>query len=585
VALKGLSSSGWLLLALAAAAAAAPAVNVPLDHWGYGFVERFEARGGLRGIGDGIKPFSRRELALAVAAVAARQRQGLELSAVEREELRLLQEEFNAELRELGEEVPPAPGRLAGEGTLYQYTCPQGDLQADLVVRQQSDLFAGRGRQETERVFRNRLGGAVRGHFADRIGYRISFLQTREQGSRSYFLRDDVYERRLEALQLKGDLADFHEGMAYLTFSLPAVDVELGKDQVSWGPAPGDNLGLSRNAPSFDMIRLRARYGAFKLVSVAGFLRPCPQRPDSPICGSGETDAEASYIADGTARTLEREKRLAAHRLEVALAPWIDLGFQEVVVYGDRGLEPTYLNPIMFYWAAQSYLGDKDNLMMGVDVDLHARGVRAYFAYVVDDLKKARIFSSDFANKFSFQTGLLWVDPVGRKDTDLRVEYVRIEPWIYTHKFPVNTFRHFDSPLGHSLGPNSDRWQVRLERRFVRGLSVELALNRTRHGDNELLADGSVRNVGGDLHLGPGGEARARKKFLDGQLSRRTALGGKGGWRVRPHLFIEAGYEREWGKGVPLPPRWGSGVALKNRTGYGDGGQQHFHFELRYGYL
>lgn len=578
--LKKLSSIGYLLLVLAARGGADPSVNVPLDHWAYGFVERFEARGALHGIGDGIKPFSRQELARALSAIAAQQ-QGLELSRVEREELRLLQEEFSAELRELGAAVP----QVQGEG-LYRYTCPQGQVQADLLARQQTDLFAGRGRQEKERVFRNRIGGLVRGDFMGQVGYRLSFLQSREQGSRTYGLRDEVYERRLETPQLKGDLVDFHEGMAYLTFSLSSVEVELGKDEVSWGPAPDDNLGLSHNAPSFDMMRLRAHYGALKLVSIAGFLRPCPDRPDSPVCGGGDGDEEASYIVDGTARTLEREKHLAAHRLEVALAPWLDLGFQEVVIYGDRGLEPTYLNPIMFYWAAQSYLGDKDNLMMGVDADLHPGwGVRAYFAYVVDDLKKARIFSSDFANKFSFQTGLLWVDPLGQPDTDLRAEYVRIEPWIYTHKFPINTFRHFDAPLGHSLGPNSDRWQVGLKRRFPGGWGTEIGFSHIRRGDNELLPDGSIRNVGGDLNLGPGGEARARKKFLDGQLSRRTQLEGRVWWRVRASLFAEAGYGYEWGQGVPLPPRWGPGVALQNRTGYGDGAQQHFRFELRYGYL
>ena len=112
------------------------------------------------------------------------------------------------------------------------------------------------------------------------------------------------------------------------------------------------------------------------------------------------------------------KKYLAAHRLEVALAPLARLGvFRKVVVYGDRGLEPSYVNPLMFYWAAQSHLGDKDNLLMGIDLDIHpGRGRRYYLAYVVDDLKKARIFSDDFANKFSLQAGMLWVDPLGLAD-------------------------------------------------------------------------------------------------------------------------------------------------------------------------
>ncbi len=578
-----LSSGAWLLL-WCSQVTADPSVNVPLDHWGYGFVERFEARGILRGTGDGIKPLSRREMARLLGEIERVREQGRELTVVDADDLKRLQAEFAAELQKMDGPADQKPPPVPAMGW-YQYRSPEGQFAVDGLFRQQSDLFDGRGRTRGERIYRNQVGGVVQGDFMDRVGFRISFAQTREQGSRSYYLRDDVYERRLEFPQLKGGVVDFHEGSAYLTFSWGFVDVEMGKDQLNWGPAPTDNLGLSANAPSFDLIRLRAMYGAFKLVSVTGFLRACPDRPDTPLCG-GDGDLAASYIVNGTARRLERDKHLAAHRLEVAVAPWLDLGFEEMVIYGDRGLEFSYLNPVMFYWAAQSYLGDKDNVLMGLDADLHpGHGVRAYLAYVVDDLKKARIFSSDFANKFSFQAGGLWVDPVGLRDSELRAEYVRIEPWIYTHKYPINTYRHFDAPLGHSLGPNSDRWQLGVRRRFPGGWGLGVRMSRTRHGDNQLLPDGTILNVGGDLHLGwrPGDE-QEQKTFLAGQVSRRTLLEAEGWWRIRSHLHLALGYGYEWGSGVPLPPRWGGGVALRNRTGYGGGRQRHLSFDLRYGW-
>ena len=78
--------------------------------------------------------------------------------------------------------------------------------------------------------------------------------------------------------------------------------------------------------------------------------------------------------------------------------------------------------------------------MMGLDVDVRPRpGMRLYASYVVDDLKKLKIFSDDFANKSSLQSGFFFADPLGLVDTDLRGEYVRIEPWIFTHKIPIKT--------------------------------------------------------------------------------------------------------------------------------------------------
>ena len=588
-------SSGFLLALLLVFADLAwgnPSVNVPLGHWGYGFIERCEVRGLLHGLGDGIKPFSRMEMARALVAVEVKDGNEEGLTRVDREQLRLLMEEFAdecASLKKVGENRGSPSAYLRpwkGPGPQFTYRHEQGEAAVDLLFRQQTDLFSGMGRDETERVFRSRMGGTVRGHLRERVGFYISFEQSVEQGSRTYYLRDDVFERRLEVPQLKGNRVDFHEGKAYLTFALPFCDVEFGKDDVAWGPGAEDQLGLSDNAPSFDMLRVRARYGVFKLVSIAGVLQPCPDRPDSPLC-QGMGDPDESYVVNHMTRRLDREKYLAAHRLEAALAPWIDLGFQEVVVYGDRGPEMTYLNPIMFYWAAQSYLGDKDNLMMGIDVDIHpGKGWRMYLAYVVDDLKKLKVFSDDFANKFSLQAGLQWVDPLGLKDLDLRAEYVRIEPWIYTHKFPINTFRHFDSPLGHALGPNSDSWQGRITHRMSRDLSLGIEVSRIRHGNNELLDDGSIRNVGGDLHLGwrPGDE-RENKEFLDGRLSRRTRLGARMELRVWPDLLVEAAYGYEWNHNVPLPPRWGDNVTLNKRTGYGDGEQRQFQFDLRFHYF
>ncbi len=590
-----------MTLLLSGEVTARVSVNVPIDHWSYGFIERFEARGTLSGLADGIKPFSRLSMARALLTIGNGRDAGGAVTAVEGALLDRLLREFKVEIDQIegrprhaygidshdpdSRSVAATLARARVGSGLVRYQREEGELEADLLVRQQSDFLTGRGRADTERVYRTRLGAVVSGHMADRLAYRVSFEQTQERGSRSYFQRDDVFEPRRELPQLKGSRADYHEGTAYAVFALQFLNVEFGKDEVRWGPAPVENLGLNNAAPTFDMVRLRTRLGAVELVSIAGALRPCPDRPDSPTC-EGVGDSSATYIVNGVTRPLERDKYLAAHRFEAALTPWMDVGFQEVLVYGDRGPSFTYLNPLMFYWAAQSYQGDKDNLMMGLDVDVHGRGKRFYLIYVVDDLKKLRIFSNDFANKFSLQAGALIVDPLSFDDSDLRLEYVRIEPWIYTHKFPINTFRHFDAPLGHSLGPNSDRWQVQFGHRPHRDLSVHLQLARTRHGRNEILEDGSVRNVGGDLHLGSSAmDNREDKKFLDGSVEQRTELGGNLSFRSWTHSSVTIGYIHEWGTNVPLPPRWGGGVTLQNRTGFGDGNQHRVSVELRYGYL
>ena len=125
---KKLSRWSAALLVLGCAASESRAdisVNVPLEHWSYRLIERFEARGFLSGLGDGIKPLSRLEIARALALVAAQVDDGAEVTRIEREELLLLQEEFRAELEELGAPAGkrPVPGRLRGGRPLYHYRC------------------------------------------------------------------------------------------------------------------------------------------------------------------------------------------------------------------------------------------------------------------------------------------------------------------------------------------------------------------------------------------------------------------------------------------------------------------------------
>lgn len=565
--------------------------TVPLEHPVYSFLERCEARGLLPGLRDGVRPFSRRQVAAALVRVDTAGGAPA-LPRIAQRHLERYMQEFAGDVRAAGGDTSSTTSsgfrvrRPQAGRPLVSLCSNQGCVQGDLLFRHRMDSFSGMDRDRNEHVLRSSVGATIRGQVANAVGFWSSFLQTMEYGTRTYQIRDDVYQTRLEIPQLKESHADYHEGQAAMVAALPVGSVELGKGVVSWGPGLGDNLGLSDNAPGFAMVRLRLEFPALSFVAIHGKLRPCPARPKAPVCW-GTADSSRSYVVGGVSRTLESEKYLAAHRLEFSPAGWLDIGLQEAVVYGDRGPELVYLNPVMFYYAAQSYLGDKDNVMMGLDADLHpGHGIRAYVAYVIDDLKKLKVLSDDYTNKFSFQVGVLWVDPPGMPDADLHAEYVRIEPWIYTHKYPINTFRHFDMPLGHALGPNSDRWQLRATRRMRWGLALDVHLSRTRHGDNVLLDDGTIVNVGGDLHLGRrAGDWCATKEFLDGNLIRRTEAGVDVRWRRWPNLTVSCGAAYQWGDNVPLPPHWDLDptVALIQRTGYGDADQMHLEFDLRYG--
>ena len=80
-------------------------------------------------------------------------------------------------------------------------------------------------------------------------------------------------------------------------------------------------------------------------------------------------------------------KYLAAHRLEVNVLPWLIVSGSESVIYGNRGIEPAYFNPLMPYHVAEHHLGDKDNNMMSLDMTAFPlKNHKFYFELFIDDV-------------------------------------------------------------------------------------------------------------------------------------------------------------------------------------------------------
>jgi len=507
-------------------------VGVPLNHSAYRLIDRFEAKGWLKRWGNGARPMSRMEVARALRQVLDRAAKGEGLTRAESAQVGRLRAEFAPELRTMGVGVPPDSSslfrRLWRGGHLGAWEGAEGSVSLDALLRQQ--FIAS---DDGARTSLTKVGGFVEGTAGRLIGFRVRHWEARQQGNRTIRSRADIVGGRVEFLEVKGRLADFREATAQVVVGTPWFDVAMGKDFESWGPSFTGSLFLSDNAPSFPFVKLRARYGRVKFVHLMGFLR------------SGLVDTARTLWDNGHLRTFERRKYLSAHRVEVGITSRVTVGAQEMLIYGDRGVEFAYAIPATFLFATQTFLGDKDNTALGLDVDANVgRGLKLYGALFLDDLSKFE-GPGAFSNKFAAQAGFLWVDPGGWRDTEVRGEFTRVEPWVYTHLFNINRYQHHGMLLGHPLGPNSDGVYGEVVHRVTGALSLSLSASRERHGTNPVGPDGTVVNVGGDPDLGqrPGDDVRS-KRFLAGVRERRTRVGWTATLEPVLDLFLEAGYRR-----------------------------------------
>jgi hypothetical protein len=340
-------------------------------------------------------------------------------------------------------------------------------------------------------------GFTFRGHLSSFLGYYFDFTD-------NTFWGDFGISRGLEVIKNSGlpwvNTQDpqkimFDENVFYLMFSFPYMDFEVGRDYAKWGPLKGGQLGLSSHSPAMDMFRMTFQAGRFKLTGITGMLIEVPEGDEYSIKNSPKI-----------------KKFLAGSRLEINLGAGVQLGLNQMIIYSERDLELGYLIPFSFYKSSEHYYGDRDNGTIGFDLEWNFYpGYKIYGEAFFDDISTTKIGTDFYGNKWAGGAGFFSYCFLGVNDLSFRAEYTRIEPYVYTHTYDTNRYKHYDSNLGHWMGPNSDLVFLESEYWFSRIFWLTGKYSYLRHGANP-----PDRNVGGDIdkpHM-PSDDDKAY--FLDG---------------------------------------------------------------------
>ncbi len=470
-----------LCFMLASTVVSAQSVNVPLDHWAYGFIERMEAKGLLQDIKNGSKPFSRKRMAALVHQIEMRLKENpANLSRVETQYFERLKGELWDELEDSGIAVRPSER----EPHLYTWKGEAGLFHLEALAGGSAAFRSSGADGADRRVYQPYYGAAVRGSFWN-VGFYSDNRIYSEWGSGKYFQNYDAslgYPRNAEK---DSSMATWDMSDSYLAFGIRGFQVEYGRDNVKWGPSPSGGLLFSGLAPSMDMLKIRFDIGPAAFTWLHGQLR------------------------GGAA-----PKWVSAHRIEFMPARGLSIGIHDAVVYANRGIEPAYFNPVLPVLISQHSLGDRDNVEFGIDASFERiRSVKLYGEFFLDDFTSPwGIFSNAWGNKLAFTTGCVWTNPAGMENAGLRAEYTRIEPFVYTHRFAGNLYENYGTALGSDLQPNSDRLLLQWEQWISLSLRAGMQFHSIRHGRGDRKT----------AHTDEDGES---KHFLGGTVETTDRIG------------------------------------------------------------
>lgn len=472
-----------------------PSVNLPMGHFGYDLIEHLETRGVVSpSICLRTKPYDRGTVLKIINEVQDKIKTDANvLTSAERSLFEKLKGEFYLELAST-QNIQTSDVR---EKHIFEYQMHEDGfsyLVGDLVIDQSVELtrFSKQNDSLGGTIGLSKGSGRVRGLIKGGIAFYADASNTLVKGDE----QSTDFGSRYRGGVLNYNPASANRyalhSDAYIVIEPKWFRLQVGKDNMAWGPGYYDNLLLSGHAPSFENIKLDVSYSRFKFTYVHGWLR------DDRDTVNGRKD-------------LSDRKYIVAHRLEWKVLPWLFLAGSESVIYGGRDVELSYLNPLVPYHVAEQYLGDKDNNTMSFDVLAFLPGrTKVYGAVYLDDFTSARNPFTYWKQTWAVMGGGYWAEPIGIQDAGVRIEYSRIEPFVYAHKWRLLNYTHFDAGLGSQLQPNSDRWNFSISYQPSRRLRAEVGFRRIRHGE------GDIQRFGYEYGFTDDDSGKQKKRFLMG---------------------------------------------------------------------
>jgi len=232
------------------------------------------------------------------------------------------------------------------------------------------------------------------------------------------------------------------------------------------------------------------------------------------------------------------------HFFDFNVTKRLSVGFFESVIWWDRnantqrGIDPSYLNPIIFFRPVEYSLHSPDNANLGLHASLLVgKSTRLYQQLFIDDMSVTKIWQQPnwWGNKYGILAGVKTYRLFGLSDLFCQIEYSRVRPFTYSHSSSALNYGTYYQPLGHPLGANFEEYLLVIRYRKERWAFL-LKTSMAAQGRDSL----QNRNVGQNIYL----------SYLNRQTTRDEASFLQGD-RHRL-LFFDFRMYRSLSKRIPL---------------------------------
>ena len=251
------------------------------------------------------------------------------------------------------------------------------------------------------------------------------------------------------------DANQFNFFLTSLTFEYSYENVVyfFGLNNQTWGPGV-NKIILSDKSPQFFNFGYKWNLSNnFSYTHLYGRLES--QIEDSSYFDIYDTDLR---------RIPTFHRSINAHKINYLLSDQLTISVYEMIVYGgNRFFEPYYFLPLVPFLPIQTYLGDLDNDLIGISIELELQNNSLYTSLVVDEWTPPDTFKKGHKNWFIYQFGVDIETNIFNNNGQFVLEYIYSDNRVYRHKFPINDYYSYSYPLGFWAGPHSTQLFLFLE--------------------------------------------------------------------------------------------------------------------------
>lgn len=166
---------------------------------------------------------------------------------------------------------------------------------------------------------------------------------------------------------------------------------------------------------------------------------------------------------DPSDRNLDKRKFAAMHYISWNITKGFNLSVFESVIWQsndtliNRGFDPNYINPIVFYRPVEYGNGSADNVLLGANLSYKFDESHAIYTQLIFDdflLKELRARSRWWANKYGFQIGYKSRHFLDHDNLYFQTEFNMVRPFTFSHKNAGQSYGNLNASVTHPIGAN-----------------------------------------------------------------------------------------------------------------------------------